>query len=300
MPRPTSPRYGSPRAPPRSRTGASGQESSCSSPVESAEGAQHWRRFSRRGSEITGNPRLATDPANAILNYLYALLEAETTIACRALGLDPGLGVLHADTPSRDSLALDVMEPARPAVDRYVLDLLRDHVFRARDFKESAQGVCRIMPPLRDQLAATLPVWAAAVAPHAEATASLIAKSAGLPAPATRLTGQRRRSAHAPRAQNCVPAQCARTPMPAICAECGCDIPRDRRRCSACQAGANAARMITHQAAEDQASQPDRRSPSQRLDVRELIAARQRSHWKPAWRSAKSADTPATHRSFGG
>src|SRR5205823_6366200 len=68
-----------------------------------------WRRFDRRGSEITGSPRVATDPTNAILNYLYALLETETVIACRAVGLDPGLGILHADAPARSSLALDVM-----------------------------------------------------------------------------------------------------------------------------------------------------------------------------------------------
>ena len=63
----------------------------------------HWCRFDRRGSEITGNPRLATDTTNAILNYLYALLEPETTVACRALGLDPGMGMLFADAPAQSS-----------------------------------------------------------------------------------------------------------------------------------------------------------------------------------------------------
>ncbi len=155
----------------------------------------HWRRFVRRGSDITGNPRSATDPTNAILNYLYAILEAETTIACRAIGLDPGLGIIHLDAPARASFALDVMEPARPDVDRYVSSLLRDHVFAARDFMETAQGVCRVMPPLRDVLASTAPTWATCVAPHVEAVAQLLAKRAGLPSPPTLLTGQRRRSA---------------------------------------------------------------------------------------------------------
>jgi CRISPR-associated endonuclease Cas1 len=155
----------------------------------------HWRRFVRRGSDITGNPRSATDPTNAILNYLYAILEAETTIACRAIGLDPGLGIIHLDAPARASFALDVMEPARPDVDRYVSSLLRDHVFAARDFMETAQGVCRVMPPLRDVLASTAPTWAACVAPHVEAVAQLLAEHAGLPSPPTLLTGQRRRSA---------------------------------------------------------------------------------------------------------
>ena len=77
----------------------------------------HWRTFRNRVSPLTGSPRLASNPLNAMLNYLYALLESEARLAVAALGLDPGLGVLHADTPARDSLACDVMEPVRPMVD---------------------------------------------------------------------------------------------------------------------------------------------------------------------------------------
>jgi CRISPR/Cas system-associated endonuclease Cas1 len=33
-----------------------------------------------------------------MLNYLYAVLESEARLAASALGLDPGLGVMHADT----------------------------------------------------------------------------------------------------------------------------------------------------------------------------------------------------------
>ena len=36
----------------------------------------------------------AADPVNALLNFGYALLEAETKIACHAIGLDPSLGDL--------------------------------------------------------------------------------------------------------------------------------------------------------------------------------------------------------------
>ena len=66
---------------------------------------EHWRAFGSRVSALTGSPRLATNPANAILNYLYAMLEAEARLAAATLGLDPGIGVLHVDTPYRDSLA---------------------------------------------------------------------------------------------------------------------------------------------------------------------------------------------------
>ena len=63
----------------------------------------HWRTFGTRISALTGSPRLATNPGNAILNYLYALLEAETRLSAATLGLDPGIGVMHVDVPYRDS-----------------------------------------------------------------------------------------------------------------------------------------------------------------------------------------------------
>jgi CRISPR-associated endonuclease Cas1 len=81
----------------------------------------HWRNFGSRASALSGSPRLAVNPVNAILNYLYALLEAECRLAVAALGLDPEMGVLHMDTINRDSLACDLMEAIRPDVDAYVL-----------------------------------------------------------------------------------------------------------------------------------------------------------------------------------
>jgi CRISPR-associated endonuclease Cas1 len=68
----------------------------------------HWQIFGTRKSPLTGSPRLAANPPNAILNYLYSLLESEARIAAAALGLDVGLGVLHVDTTARDSLACDL------------------------------------------------------------------------------------------------------------------------------------------------------------------------------------------------
>jgi CRISP-associated protein Cas1 len=127
--------------------------------------ADHWRSFGLRSSPITGSKRHAINPANALLNYLYTLLEAETTLALHAAGLDPGLGIWHTDERHRDSLALDVMEAARPTIDRYVLDLLTSTTFRARDFHETGRGVCRILPPLTHLLAEAMPALAAAVEP---------------------------------------------------------------------------------------------------------------------------------------
>lgn len=128
----------------------------------------HWRHFRERGSPLTQRPRNAINPANAMLNYLYALLEVETRIALRARGLDPGLGFFHADTANRASLAADVMEPVRPHVDAYLLSLLRGRTFSARDFVEMRDGTCRMAASLTRELADTMPAWARLVAPHAE------------------------------------------------------------------------------------------------------------------------------------
>ena len=104
----------------------------------------HWRRFGGRKSPLTGSPRVAVNPANAMLNYLYALLEAESRLALSAMGLDPGLGVLHADTPARDSLACDLMEAARPLVDAYVFDWITSEPLRREWFFEIRSGNCRL------------------------------------------------------------------------------------------------------------------------------------------------------------
>jgi CRISPR associated protein Cas1 len=115
-------------------------------------------------------------------------------LACLIVGLDPGLGIVHADYRDRDSFALDLMEAARPAVDAYVLELLETRTFRRRDFAETARGVCRVNPPLSHELAETAPSWADAVAPAAEAVATLLASSEGsrITAVSAPLTGRKR------------------------------------------------------------------------------------------------------------
>src|SRR6266567_7605329 len=198
---------------------------------------EHWLRFGKRGSPITGQPRLAANPANALLNYCYALLEAECRIACLAVGLDPGLGIIHADQKARDSLALDLMEAVRPEVDAFVLDLLSSHVFRARDFYETRQGACRVLAPLTHVLAETLPAWRRAVSPVAERVTKVLADSSAsrFRAP-TRLTqdarsggrdgirrGPRRDSSALPK------------PLPTGCRSCGVLLEEpDRAYCDVC------------------------------------------------------------------
>lgn len=54
----------------------------------------HWQVFGARVSPLTGSPRLAVNPPNAVLNYLYAVLESEARLAAAELGLDPGLACI--------------------------------------------------------------------------------------------------------------------------------------------------------------------------------------------------------------
>jgi CRISPR-associated endonuclease Cas1 len=116
-----------------------------------------WLRCDSRASLLTGAPRAATSPINALRNYLMACVQAEARLALLAHGCDPQMGCLHADQRNRDSLALDASEGVRGDVDAFLLDLLEDREFTVRDFGELANGICRIAAPLTHELALTLP-----------------------------------------------------------------------------------------------------------------------------------------------
>ncbi len=65
------------------------------------------------------------DPINALLSFLYALLVHDADAALQSVGLDPGVGFLHADRPGRPSLALDLAEEFRSAIaDRLTVSLV--------------------------------------------------------------------------------------------------------------------------------------------------------------------------------
>lgn len=141
----------------------------------------YWQRFGTRVSPLAGSgPRKAVNPANAILNYLYAILEAEARIAALAVGADPLLGFLHTDQRNRDSLACDLMEPARPRVDAFALDLLQKRELRKEDFFEMPDGQCRLMPSITGDLIQTGPLWARVVLPEAQRVAATLLEMGGV------------------------------------------------------------------------------------------------------------------------
>ncbi|HWY56907.1 MAG TPA: CRISPR-associated endonuclease Cas1 [Terriglobales bacterium] len=193
---------------------------------------EHWRMFGTRKSVITGSPRLATNPPNAILNYCYALLECETRLAATAVGLDPGIGMLHADTPNRDSLACDIMEAVRPSVDAWLLDWIMREPFRRLDFFEEWNGNCRLLRTLTAKLSETMSVWGKLVAPWAEYVARSLwtrtrrNQSVAIP---TRLTQRHRREA---KGGSQVPVA---IPKPeCVCRGCGKSIRAGRSDCAEC------------------------------------------------------------------
>jgi CRISPR-associated endonuclease Cas1 len=195
----------------------------------------HWRVFGARRSPLTGSPRLAVNPPNAILNYLYAVLESEARLAAAALGLDPGLGFLHKDARTRDSLACDLMEPVRPQVDAFLLDWITREPLRREWFYEERNGNCRLMAPFAVRLSETAPVWARAIAPIAEGVARTLWATRPKPArqffPATRLTQGHRREAKGKPAG--LPARSIPRP-PAVCRFCGVSIESGQNYCAAC------------------------------------------------------------------
>ncbi len=66
------------------------------------------------------------DLANSALGFLYTVLQGECVTALHAVGLDPGIGILHSASDRAPSLAFDLMEEFRPLiVDRVVLQAAR-------------------------------------------------------------------------------------------------------------------------------------------------------------------------------
>ena len=196
---------------------------------------EHWRTVGSRRSPLTGGPRLAVTPVHALLNYCFALLESETRLALSALGLDPGLGLgLHTDTPNRDSLALDVLEPVRPQIEDWILSWISREPLRRADFFETNNGNCRLMSGLCAKLSETAPVWGKLVAPWAEYVARALwnrsMKTQASTALSTRLTQRHRREA---KGQPSFPTvQVPKTDN--FCSQCGKQVRTGNRYCAGC------------------------------------------------------------------
>jgi len=109
-----------------------------------------WLTFAERQSPLTRwkSPRNATNPAQSVLNFCYAMLASQIRTALNAVGADLGCGVLHADLDGRDSLVYDVMEALRGEGDHLILEFVKSHVFGLGDFVAQDSGAVVIHPSL--------------------------------------------------------------------------------------------------------------------------------------------------------
>ncbi len=110
----------------------------------------HWLTVGKRSSPLSHNhgARHAIEPAQAILNYAYSILESECKQALNAVGFDLSAGFLHSDVLHRNSLVYDLMELYRAAVDCLVLKLIASTTFAKGDIMTSATGECQFNPQL--------------------------------------------------------------------------------------------------------------------------------------------------------
>jgi hypothetical protein len=187
---------------------------------------EHWYLFGTRSSPISGATRNAGNLINALLNYLYAILETEVRLAILAIGMDPGMGILHADLKSRDSFVFDVIEALRPVVDGYLLTMLEERTFAVQEFFETRQGVVRLMPPLPQALAEMSPRLAKLVAPVVEQVAQRLTKGQGttarpLTVPTLLTQGNRSRGRDGVRTSPKSAPRSRELEAPGGCLECG-------------------------------------------------------------------------------
>jgi hypothetical protein len=149
------------------------------------------------------------------------------------------------DAPSRDSLALDLMEAARPQVDAYVLDWITSEPLRREWFFEKSDGNCRLMGSFAVRLSETAQTWARAVAPVAEWVSRTLWSTLRKPArqiyPATRLTQSRRRQA---KGGDSIPRAELGPRVPRICGTCGETLKRGKRYCVLCSVAVSRRNLI--------------------------------------------------------
>lgn len=108
-----------------------------------------WAEFKNRSK----NPPKSN--VNAVLSFLYSLLEYEVTFAAQTKGLDVMIGSLHELYYGRNSLTYDLMEEFRaPIADTLCCYLFNDNILSEEDFEEREGGIYLIKTGLKKVVAA--------------------------------------------------------------------------------------------------------------------------------------------------
>jgi len=93
--------------------------------------------------------RPPTDPINALLSFGYTVLTNQIVSLVHAVGLDPGLGVLHQPGFGKPALALDLIEAFRPIiVDSVIITMVNTGQITPRDF-DAEVGAYRLKDDAR-------------------------------------------------------------------------------------------------------------------------------------------------------
>lgn len=117
--------------------------------IRGYEGAATARYFTAWASFLPADfpfERRSTRPplneVNACISFAATLLYHETVAFSHSHGLDPALGTLHVTEDGRWSLALDLIEPFRPAlVEALALDLFSHQILNKSHFETRDGGV---------------------------------------------------------------------------------------------------------------------------------------------------------------
>lgn len=113
--------------------------------LEAAIARQYWQALARwlppecEFEKRTRRP--AQDPFNAALNYGYGMLYTIVETGLFAAGLDPHLGLRHADEYNKPVLAFDFIEPFRPWFDWLLIEQFLQNKVKSSFFMKIPGGI---------------------------------------------------------------------------------------------------------------------------------------------------------------
>jgi CRISPR-associated protein Cas1 len=113
--------------------------------LEGSIAERYWRSM-RALFKFPGRIPQARDKFNSALNYGYGILYNEVERACLYIGLDPYLGLYHAERYGKPALVLDLVEEFRvPVVDAAIIPLfISKELGKRGDFEEVSKGEYRL------------------------------------------------------------------------------------------------------------------------------------------------------------
>ncbi|KXX69431.1 CRISPR-associated endonuclease Cas1 [Flammeovirga sp. SJP92] len=88
----------------------------------------------------TRSTRPAKDMFNCILNYMYGMLYSFVELSLMKAGVDPYVGVLHADQHRKPAMVFDIIECYRIYVDEACIALAQHELLSEQDFQRLDGG----------------------------------------------------------------------------------------------------------------------------------------------------------------